>query len=262
MDSPGNGLSSHFPPGMEYSVMDSVTDIRRLALHFKLDKFNLLGHSLGGMVCMLFAAMHPDMTLRLVVLDVISTPPFLAEDMVLKSRDRLDKLLKSEALSATKPPKVHTLSGAKARMMEALTAQFGKDNMTPEALECLVPRGIKPVVAIGGDNENKQDVDEYLFTRDMRWYSFAGFEWTLELILAFAKKIECPHLVVLAKRGIFAAERRAVVEPVLQQFEKNPKFKLEEIDSTHHAHLTEPELVAPVIRAFVSDQQLQTTNSK
>lgn len=261
MDSPGHGRSSHFPPGMEYSMMDSVTDIRRVASYFKLGKFNLLGHSLGGMVSSLFAAIHPDMTLRLVVLDVISSPPSPAEGVVIKARDRLDRSLKSEALSATKPPKVHTLNSAKARMMEGLTTQFGEDNMTPEALECLVPRGIKPVVATD-NNDKKKEVDQYIFSRDMRLYTFGGFLWTLELILAFAKNIECPHLVVLCKRGLLDAERRASVGPVLQQFKKNPKFKMEEIDSTHHAHLTEPELVAPVIQAFLSDQQLQPMNSK
>jgi len=243
MDSPGHGLSSHFPPGMEYNMVDSVTDIRRVATHFKLDKFSLMGHSLGGMVCSLFAAMHPDMTQRLVILDVVSPTPKSAQGVAQKARDHLDSFLKNEALSATKPPKVHSYSSAKARMLEGNTNYFGADNLTPEALECLVPRGIKEV-----------GVDQFIFTRDMRLYVFGSFHHlTEELLLDFAKSITCPHLTVICKRGLLDEERKKAVQPILDQFRKSSKFKMAEIDSTHHAHLTEPNLVAQTINDFLCD---------
>ena len=47
IDSPGHGLSSHYPPGMEYNMLDCLTHIRRVVAHFKLEKFSLIGHSLG-----------------------------------------------------------------------------------------------------------------------------------------------------------------------------------------------------------------------
>ena len=135
------------------------------------------------------------------------------------------------------------LQGAKARMMEGLTSFFGKENMTPDGLDCLVPRGIKEV-----------GPDQYVFTRDMKLYVLGSFQhWTQDLLLDFANQITCPHLIVLCDQGLLSRsqeDRKSAVQPILDQFKLNPKFTCQEIESTHHAHLTHPELMANCINAF------------
>ena len=56
IDLPGHGLSSHYPSGMFYNFLDSLHYIKRVAEHFGLEKFNLMGHSMGGAMCAVFSA--------------------------------------------------------------------------------------------------------------------------------------------------------------------------------------------------------------
>ncbi len=70
VDVPGHGLSSHNPPGVPYHFADGLQVIRRVAGHFSLDRFSLLGHSMGAGMALLFAATHPEMVERLIMLDV------------------------------------------------------------------------------------------------------------------------------------------------------------------------------------------------
>ena len=133
--------------------------------------------------------------------------------------------------------------GAKDRMFEALNKGFGYEgNMTRDGVDCLFPRAVRQLC----------QEDHYVFTRDMRLYVIISSiqTFTLDVLLDFASNIDCPHLIVRCKRGLDAGseERREAVQPVLDQYRRsNTGFRLEEIDSTHHAHLTEPECVAAVV---------------
>ena len=44
---------------MSYHYLDGLQYIRRVAEHFKLTKFNLIGHSMGGGMSMIFTATYP-----------------------------------------------------------------------------------------------------------------------------------------------------------------------------------------------------------
>ena len=133
--------------------------------------------------------------------------------------------------------------GAKDRMFEALNKGFGYEgNMTRDGVDCLFPRAVRQLC----------QEDHYVFTRDMRLYVIISSiqTFTLDVLLDFASNIDCPHLIVRCKRGLDAGseERREAVQPVLDQYRRsNTRFRLEEVDSTHHAHLTEPECVAAVV---------------
>merc|ERR1712107_957574 len=48
IDYPGHGLSSHIPAGSSYHYLEGSTYIMRIVKHFGWDKFNLIGHSMGG----------------------------------------------------------------------------------------------------------------------------------------------------------------------------------------------------------------------
>ena len=239
-DSPGHGLSSHYPAGMTYDMAGSLACLRRVAGFFNLKKFSLLGHSLGGYVGFFFASMHPEMVDKLVTLAVIAPTPKSTEGTAKRSREFLDEFLANEALSAAKPPKIHSLESAKKRMLEGLQGMFGKENMNEESMECLVPRGMKEV----GPNE-------YVFTRDMKLYVFGSFHhFNMETLLDFAKNVSCSHLVILCRTK---QERKDKIRPVLDQLKENPKFEIVEVDLNHHGHLTDPTVMAENINLFVKN---------
>lgn len=64
----GHGESG-WDPEARYTTEAFVTDMERLVDHLGLRRFHLIGHSLGGLISLLFAARHPDRVARLVIID-------------------------------------------------------------------------------------------------------------------------------------------------------------------------------------------------
>lgn len=240
IDSPGHGLSSHYPPGMMYQTYDSIINIRRVANHFKLEKFGFIGHSMGANYGFLFAATHPEMVDFLIMLDIVKPISRPLEATVTRARKSVDDLLNCEKLSMLKSPKEHTLESATKRMIEGSNSLISKDNLTFEGCQFLLPRALKEV----GE-------EKYAFTRDMRLYPSALYGFTNDVLKEFAKCIKVPHLVILAtKCSGFEPEEN--IAAILKEYqENNAKFVLEKVDTTHHGHLTEPEKIFPPIQSFL-----------
>src|SRR5690606_38282881 len=77
LDFPGHGLSDHRAAGNEYYIWSYVEDVLDTARHFGLERFALLGHSMGGIVACLLACLYPEMVSRLALLD--SVGPLVTE---------------------------------------------------------------------------------------------------------------------------------------------------------------------------------------
>ncbi|VEN35696.1 unnamed protein product, partial [Callosobruchus maculatus] len=60
IDLPGHGFSSHLPPGQIYYIFwDGIHYLRRIVKHFNWKNIKLIGHSLGGGIAFLYAAVYP-----------------------------------------------------------------------------------------------------------------------------------------------------------------------------------------------------------
>lgn len=107
MDLPGHGLSSHFPSGMYFSVMDCVFTLRRVVDHLGWNQFILIAHSFGSHIAIYFAALFGDSISRIVLIDIfiaflIREGDFAAERCLLI----FNKLLKG--VNKTYPPTTYT----------------------------------------------------------------------------------------------------------------------------------------------------------
>lgn len=67
-DQRGRGRSD-WDPGRNYYTADYVRDLMAVADRLGLERFDLLGHSMGGINALVFAASHPDRVGRLVIED-------------------------------------------------------------------------------------------------------------------------------------------------------------------------------------------------
>ena len=74
VDLPGHGLTGAWPRG-EYTVEAYADFIEALAGTLKLDRFVLVGHSLGGGVAWYFAATRPGRVSQLILIDSAGYPP-------------------------------------------------------------------------------------------------------------------------------------------------------------------------------------------
>lgn len=69
-DQRGHGLSERAPRLEDYSREHMVADIERIISELSLDCPVLIGHSMGGLNAMAFAARHPDRARALILVDV------------------------------------------------------------------------------------------------------------------------------------------------------------------------------------------------
>lgn len=67
IDQRNHGRSFHLEE-FSYDVM--AKDLLQYIEHYKLEKINLMGHSMGGKTAMLFAVTHPEKVMRLLVADI------------------------------------------------------------------------------------------------------------------------------------------------------------------------------------------------
>jgi pimeloyl-ACP methyl ester carboxylesterase len=65
----GHGESAWSPAGA-YQYLDQVGDLAALVDALGLDRFSLIGTSMGGIIAMAYAGQHPDRLLRLVLNDI------------------------------------------------------------------------------------------------------------------------------------------------------------------------------------------------
>jgi pimeloyl-ACP methyl ester carboxylesterase len=74
VDQRGHG-DSDWSAGESYRVEDFYRDLRAVTEARGLRRFTLIGHSLGGKVCMLYAHRHPEALERLILVDITAATP-------------------------------------------------------------------------------------------------------------------------------------------------------------------------------------------
>jgi len=252
LDLPGHGLSSPLPSGMNYTWLDSVSTIHRAMLSLGLERPVLLGHSMGGWLAQIYAALFPDKVRAVISLDGVKPVSREPVDMIPRVRGYIkgSAVLKSKGES-----KARAMSEAAAleRLFKGTNQLHGEGSITMEAAKCLVKRGTKS--AAGEDNK-------IVFTRDPRHQLRDLPGLPHEYCQQLARSITCPHLLIRASAENAATswgKEKAAMEDVIQIYKGNPEFKLVEVEGSHHVHLNQPEEVIPHINAFAEKFQLNTT---
>ena len=109
----GHG-DSDWTKGGSYALPEYVYDLTRLVQHIAARQVTLIGHSMGGMVSLIYAGAFPDNVSSLVVLDGVTVLPGAkrppAYDRITKWAHRLD------ALHDRTPYRYRTIEEAAARM--------------------------------------------------------------------------------------------------------------------------------------------------
>lgn len=110
----GHG-DSDWTRGGSYALAEYVYDLTRLVRHVAADRVTLIGHSMGGMVSLIYSGAFPDQVSSLVVLDGITVVPGAqkapAHERIAKWVGQLD------ALHDRTPRRYRTLEDAAAQMM-------------------------------------------------------------------------------------------------------------------------------------------------
>ncbi len=91
-DIPGFGESSQVPED-RYDVDDQVERIAGFAEALKLDKFHIVGNSMGGALSAVFAAKHPDRILTVTLMDTAGVPYEKKSELIMELEKGKNPLL-------------------------------------------------------------------------------------------------------------------------------------------------------------------------
>lgn len=225
IDMAGHGHSGHRPRGYSYWLTDYVGDLSELIeRHFPESErypLDLVGHSLGGIVCALYAASFPERVRRLVMIDSLGALSRPAEETIPQLRRALQKRRAGSAAPAVYPD---VQSAARIR-------EGGLSPLSPDAARTLVPRNMRP--ESGG----------FIWRTDARLRHPTPLMMTEEQVRASLSAIQTPTLFIRAQEGLLVS--RSGLD---SRADLVPNLEIVDVPGGHHCHLDGE--VAPVAEAI------------
>ncbi|GIY66786.1 serine hydrolase-like protein 2 [Caerostris extrusa] len=242
IDAPGQGRSSHIPPGTLYTDMSIMIDFKRVADFLGWEKFHIMGHSLGGAFALMFSSIFPDLVSKVVLIDIakpMSTSLDLVLDLKISGISRFMKIEKK----LLNPPPVYEPESAVERLIKGM-----HNEISEEGARALLKRGSKPSSCGKG----------IIFTRDLRFKptEFLSMR-SHDANEQFMSHLRCELLVILANHTgpYYQPDEPEIVTRFLDFYAKNLEdFTLERVDGNHFVHLNNPEIVAPLINKFLTKE--------
>lgn len=231
IDLAGHGHSGHRPEGYGYWLMDYVADLAELVdTHFSENgqsRVDLVGHSLGGIICALYAAAFPERVRRLVLIDSLGALSRPAEETVPQLRKSIRK-----RLSGSASPVIYPDLAAAAKIRER-----GFSPLNPEAAMALVRRSMR------------REGSGLVWRTDPRLRHPSALMMTEEQVQASLAAVGTPSLFVKGSHGLLAERKNLSGREQLI-----PGLKTTEVPGGHHCHLDgDPEPVVAAIERFLFD---------
>lgn len=206
-DLPGHGRSGHRGRGADYSLWGYGVEVLALANALGLERFNLLGHSMGGGIANLLAALYPERVRKLVLLDVIGTISTAPPDSPAQMRKGLDQRLGALREAGVYPD------------IDAAIAARARKGITEEAARLLGARGLV------------QNAGGWSWAHDQRLTMKTLLSLSEEQVDSFLQAIACPVLLVTSKGAVIREEtiqRRAAMVKDIRRVN---------LPGGHHQHL-------------------------
>jgi pimeloyl-ACP methyl ester carboxylesterase len=225
LDLRGHGRSSHAPNGTWYHYVDYFGEIRATLDHFGWQRAGLLGHSLGGTLASLFAALYPERISELLLIEALGPLATAAHDSLAQLRRSLDQ---QTAFATRRPLRVFP------DIDSAIAARIAANDLSESAARVLVERGVNAVD--GG----------YVWSSDPRLTLASPQRYTEAQILAMLSGIRARTLLVLAD----PATSYLPGEIMDMRAKQVADIRVTRLPGHHHLHLGDAAAVAQAIRAF------------
>lgn len=222
----GHGRSEWVGRGGYYHFPDYVLDLDELLPQLTDRPVHLVGHSMGGSACAMFAAARPDRLATLTLIEGIGPPEMEPREPTARLRAWLDGVGKARAKSP------RPMEGARA----ALSRMRVQNPTLPDDLGLfLVSKSTRAV-----EGGLQWCFDPLHKTFSPRPFQARQFE-------ALLASIETPTLVVAGERGFRLADEK-------ERIDKIPNHRFVEIpDVGHMIHWFEPHALTSVLAKFFSE---------
>jgi len=225
-DMRGHG-DSDWARGGSYSLTEYVYDLSRLVRDTAAQHVTIVGHSMGGMVGLIYSGMFPDQVSSLVVLDGVTVLPggktLPANERIAKWIGQLDKL------EGREPRRYRTIEEAAAQMRKRNT------RLPAELAHHLATHGVKR----NEDGTYSWKFDPY--QRAMAPHRLSGDDY-----VSLWSRIGCPTLLLMAGESFLDSSKAA---NLVSYF---PQARAETIAGAGHwLHHDKPDEVLAKIRTFL-----------
>ncbi len=224
LDFPGHGLSARRPLSSPYYIWSYIAEIRGVVEHFGWPQFTLMGHSMGGAVACLYAALYPQELSRLILLDILGPVATAPTQLPAQMREALAQL------DSLKARQRHYYSD----FQSAVQARAEK-GLSLAAATQLGQRGIVC------------DEQGCYWSFDPRLRVLSPMSLSEEQVAAFMQEVVCPALIVLST--VFWQKRRMMYE---QRKTYLRHATIHELAGSHHQHMeAQAAEIAALIKAFL-----------
>uniref|UniRef100_A0A034V5K8 Putative serine hydrolase n=1 Tax=Bactrocera dorsalis TaxID=27457 RepID=A0A034V5K8_BACDO len=250
IDLPGHGRSSHLPAGILYHIAEFIRVLTRIMQYYNWSKISLLGHSMGGGVCLYFASLYPSKVDFLISIDVvirrISKPDFAVKAL----RYTMEKALRDNQRlvddTSNEEPPSYTFAECERRLYEASGRSILLENC-----KYILERNI---------SKSRKFADRYYFSRDTRLKYIMDQQSVEALGKAMAMRICAAKLPYMVLRGGASSNiGQDSLKIIGWLIEDNPNFETHLIaDGLHHFHLNQPETTANLIIPFLKRYRPQS----
>lgn len=217
LELPGHGHSSHLPAGISYHYVDYVSAVLNAADKLGLERYTLLGHSLGAGIGALAAAATPQRIDRLFLIEGLGP---LGDD----GSNTLQRFRDAYAAPATSGKSLRVFQSVE----QAVSARTVASGLRADLARPIVERGL--VEADGG----------YRWRSDPRLTRPSAVRLAESQIMALIAGIEAPTALLLSK-PVTPYLPSAMMEARARQV---PRIAVTYLDGGHHLHLEHPDAVA------------------
>jgi len=225
IDLRGHGRSSHIAPGAWYHYVDYFDDIRNALDALGWPRASLLGHSLGGTLASLYAALYPERVENLLLIEALGPLTRTLDDALPRLREALDQ---HASFGTRRPLRVF------ASLDEAIAARVAVNDLSEAAARAIVTRGVREVE--GG----------FVWSSDPRLTLASPQRYTEDEVLAMLGGIRAPTRLVLAD----PATSYLPAAMMDSRAARVPDIRVARVAGNHHLHL---ENAAAVVAALGKD---------
>ena len=224
LDLPGHGHSDHLAPGAQYHYLDYVRVVLETTDALQLDRYTLLGHSMGAGIAALVAAAAPQRIERLRLIEGLGP---LGDDGS-QTLKRFREAFASRA-DSTKPLRVFR------DIEQAVNARVIVSGLAADLARPIVMRAL--IETDGG----------WQWRSDPRLTHKSAVRQAESQIHAILRGIEAPAALLLAK----PTTAYLPTAPMQARADCVANMVVSHLDGGHHLHLEQPVAVAAWVEAAV-----------
>lgn len=203
---------------------------------FYLFQVNLLGHSMGGGAAILYSGTFPEKVKKVVMIDIIKPVATPADKQPQRTACSIKELLQAETRRG-RDPQCYEYPAIVDRLVRGYNSSISE-----EAAKILLKRG-----------SVKYSNGLYSFNYDPKLKTANILGMTFDQQKEFANRLKCELMIIKASNGSLYEKKEDYDEIISIYKKKAHNFVFKMVEGTHHVHLNNPEVIAPLIEQFMQD---------